>query len=439
VLKFRFDALINALSGLGVLGRDKATATNVGAVRELTDPELEGLYRGNWFARRIVEGPPGDCVRRGFRVTVGEVGNLEEGEPFAAALDDLDLATHLAGAHRWSRLFGGGAVVLGIDDGRDAAMEVDEANITAVRVLGVYSRVELSPGDTETDPSRPWYGLPVWYDVTPLSGYETMRVHASRVLRFDGEPCTPLRRIQRQGWGDCVLQSAWDAIAGYGSCTQGAAHIVHEYEVPVMKVKGLRDLAMSPGGSEKLAQRMTAFSLGKGMAKLAVIDAEGEDFTRSTANVSGLADLWDRFALDLSAAARMPVSKLFGTPPRGLSSDDESGARWYYDEVAAMQAERYRTPIRYVCRLLALAGVVDVDPDDSIDVEFAALDEPSELERADVRLKDAQADKIHFEIGAIDGEDVRTSAYGGARYSSTRSVDTDSPAGGGMNDGDPDA
>lgn len=48
----------------------------------------------------------------------------------------------------------------------------------------------------------------------------------------------------------------------------------------------------------------------------------------------GLADCYQQFIMDISGAAEIPVTKLFGRSPSGLNATGESDLQNYYDMIA---------------------------------------------------------------------------------------------------------
>lgn len=423
----RIDGLANVLSGLGVEGQDKSMSSRPAPHLPLSRVELGDLYESDDVARRIVDAVPADCTRRGWEVQV-DTGD-DVADPFSPLWEDVNLAGAMEEADAWARLYGGAAVILGVDDGTlDATEPVDASRFRGLRFAMAVDRHELMPAAWQMDPALPGFGLPSMYTLSLRDGRmapESMRtIHASRVMRFEGARLPRERRALQDYWGAPVLDAVWTVLQAYSAALQGMAHIAHEYELKVLGVKDLRGMAGTEGGRQKIMERVILFRQGLGIAKLAMIDADGETLSRMSASVAGLADLYDRFAMALAGAADMPMSRLFGQGPSGFAADDVAGARWYYDRVAARQRRQYAPHLRRLAQLYVDGRVVDVPADASITIAFRPLAEPTDKERAETRHTDAQADEIHWRLGAIDEIEVRTSAYSGAGYSSDRRLMT---------------
>jgi phage-related protein (TIGR01555 family) len=80
----RTDAIISAITGMGVIGRDKTSS-------ECYSPDITSaeagmlLWRGLALGAQIVEGPPSDALRQGFEI---HIGDQRAPEPFTPVKPD---------------------------------------------------------------------------------------------------------------------------------------------------------------------------------------------------------------------------------------------------------------------------------------------------------------------------------------------------------------
>lgn len=407
----RLDSIVNAISGLGT-SDDRATATQVDTSRtRLTDAELEALFEFDDMSGRVVSKLPEECIRRGWRVVASTGGD----DPFRAEFERLRLAGQIAEAHQWARLFGGGALVLDIDDGRDVDQPVDMASIRGIRAIEAVDRTEITPEGPVRRPTAYYLAT----DAISFGSGSVARLHPDRVIPLIGRPTSRRRSAMYSGWGVSVLDAVWDALSRFRTVEAGTASLVHEFEFGVMSVKNLASIVAGggAGGSAKLMQRMIALKLGKSIARMIVLDADGEAYQRSTsAAASGLGDVWDRFAASLCAAAEMPATMLFGQPPKGFATDDAAGRTYWYDRVAATQERIYRPIILRICELLVAARAVDLPPDATWKLEFLPLLSPTEDQLWTARLKQLQAYRQLWEIGAADEAEIRDGVLGPAGW-----------------------
>ncbi|NCZ52434.1 MAG: DUF1073 domain-containing protein, partial [Verrucomicrobia bacterium] len=141
----RNDGLANALTGMGMMGRDKSLSTQAQAITFLSQEELEALY-GEWLPRRIVDIYAEQATRRGFKVLFGGEGAAaEEVVGIEQVIEDMYILENFMLSAKNARLYGGAVLLLYIDDGRSADQPVDKKNIRAVEGMEVLDRWQVAP------------------------------------------------------------------------------------------------------------------------------------------------------------------------------------------------------------------------------------------------------------------------------------------------------
>lgn len=418
----RWDDIVNTLSGLGG-EQDKDAANRVGEPYILMDTDLEVLYRFNHYVGRIIDSPPNECTRRGWEIE----SELDE-DPFQTEFAKLDLVQKLADADRWGRLYGGGAIILGIEDGVEPDKPVNPNTIRKIAYARVVDKKELTPLTFFVDFDDPRFGEPDVYQLTPrqaqgIHAGVPVRIHADRVIRFDGVRLPKALELLNNSWGDSVVQRTWNALARLGVGEKAIGILLQELSLAIWKMQGLADVLSGPNGQELFMRRIVAANISKSVCRAMVIDAENEDFGRVSAKLSGAANLYDRLAQSLASAAEMPMTLLFGQSPGGLSTDDKSGRINWYDTMASRQVKAYEPHIRHLVDLMMLAKegptkgkVIEYD------VAFRPLYEPTEEEQSATRKQQAETDHIYIEDQVLDPREVRQSRFSG-QYSLETSLE----------------
>lgn len=430
----RFDSWRNALTGLGG-SRDKLQATHFSEGRRLSIEELEQLYHGEDMASRICEALPQDALRRGFELEVEDEDD-EANAQVQAEMKRLGAKQALFEAAVWSRVYGGACVVMGLDDGRKSWEPLDEEALRSVQWLTVLDRRSLIPATWYSNPltDGPKYGWPSSYRVvnfamisaanagpvgtqarTPTRPASTDQlgdivVHESRVLRFDGALTSIRRRMINEGWADSVIQRVYEVLIQHNIGWQGTAYLLQDASQGVFKIQGLIDM-IAGGEKEALQTRMQLVDMSRSMARSLLIDADKEEFTRSAYSFTGVPDVIDRFMLRLAAAARMPVTVLYGRSPAGLNATGESDIRIWYDAVSAYQSDVLEEKIERLVHLVTIAkdSPVQLDPE-SWSVCFPSLWQPTKKEELEQDLTKAQTDKIYLDSQVVLPEEVALAA-----------------------------
>lgn len=414
------DSFFNLLTGFGT-EKDRVTQNEVGFQAFEDQARLEELYRTDHYAAKIVDSLPNDSVRQGF--VVGEGGE------FDGEIERLGIVQKLCKTDRWARLYGGAALILGIEDGQDPDMPVDPKKVTGISFAYVADRWSLTKIDQQNDPKKPGFGMPERYRVTlrdmsfhggveqtgmgetmvdpgeaeyESSGYGSV-VHVSRMVRMYGVELPTTIRAQQEFWGDSVLHRARKSLSNLSVTENAIGNTLQMFTQAIFRKKGLAAKVRSKKGRDELLSLFSIMNMSQSMLGMMIVDADGEDFERRSTNVTGMAELYDRLAQSAQSAAHQPASRFFGIIPGGLSTNDDAGERWWNDEVKAHQRLVYVPALQYIATLLQIASGGGDDP---VVVEPNPLTQPTEQEKAQTQKTKAETAAILIDRGVVGPEDV---------------------------------
>lgn len=424
----RVNGWVNAFTAVGYdpdranrLAYDFAPGVRQGPAR------LEALYHEDAFAARIVEAVPKHALRRGFTVKTGDpaIETAVQG-----LCDDLGVVARVREAWTWARVFGGGAVLLGADDGTPAEEPLDAAQLRGLRWLASLTAREVWPERWELDPRSPRFGEPVLYRLQRTGGgggVDTSLVHHTRLVRFDGLPTTRQRRAQLMGWGESYLQRAWTILREWNGAHAATETLLQDASQGVLAMKDLMLLiASDPEGI--LKRRLEMMDLARSSARSVLLDADGESFTRTEVSaLGGIANVLDRMSLRLSGASEIPVSILLGQAPAGMDATGEADQEAWRDAVGAEQRTVLLPALTHIVRLLFLSseGPTGGQEPEGWSIVIPQLREPTEEQKADLRLKVAQTDQIYTTMQALTPEEVATSRFKPEGWSMETTIDLD--------------
>jgi hypothetical protein len=127
-----------------------------------------------------------------------------------------------------------------------------------------------------------------------------------------------------------------------------------------------------------------------------------------------------------SATVEIPLSILFGQAPSGLSTDDESGKRTFYDSIATKQRRSMAKHLRFLllCLLTARTGPTKGRVPAKHGFEFLPLEEPNDEQKANTRLTNATAREKDVQNNVISEEEARTELQNDRRVPYTLSDET---------------
>jgi phage-related protein (TIGR01555 family) len=421
---FRNDgALVNVLTGMGVSTKDKTVATQIGSKPILVESELEALYT-HGIPRRYVDAISDEILRHQTTIKLGG-DQQENANDLISAFEEYLKGTQFQRAFsevvKLQRLYGGAGLVLLIDDGLEPEEPVDPARIRAVRGYVPLSRHELIPEDFSiTDYSKPsHYRITTSQRMTPdqQGSYVNVRIHSSRVARFDGLYLPWNVRVRNTGWGLPVLQLIWEAFKRYESALAGLESMTTDSDLFVHKIPGLFNRIAS-GNESDLRKRLEANNLSRSVYGGMVVDVE-EELQFLNRALSNIASATDPFVSDLQAATGWPASILMGESPGGLGKEGRYEERVWASIVEQWQEVYCRTAVTEVFQyiLASREGPTRGRPPANWSVEFPSVFTETNKEKADLRLTVAQVDAQYINLGVLNPIEVREARFGGTEYS----------------------
>lgn len=402
--KENLDGWANVLTNLGNQ-KDAVQRTKFNNLGRLQEEVLEGLYRTDGLARRIIDIPVDDSLRSWIKAD----------DTLLKEHKRINLKGTLIDAAKWSRLYGGAIIVLFVDDGKEFHEPLNKDGIRQVLQLRVYEKKKLSfvGTDVDTDPFSTNFGLPEFLTVFPDYG-TSFKVHHTRFFRFDGLSLPSDERQRNNGWGESVLHPIYESLKSYGITMQSSANIVRDFVQVVIGIKGLTEM-LRQGQDDLIARRASIIDLTRSVSNTIFTDADGETYSKQASSVAGLGDLWDRFSQQICAVTGIPVTKLFGQSPGGFNSTGESDIRQYYDTVDAYRRDDLEPFINWINDILMCQRNTKEKIKD-LAWNWPPLWQPTESEQADLKLKLAQSDLIYIDRNAVDAEYLFHLRYGQDSY-----------------------
>lgn len=405
----RLDSWVNEVTGYGTT-RDKSTYGYVLPSRLLTDEELSSLYHGDDMAARMIDVVPQEMLREGFSVATGLP---EIDASIADKMSDLDARGKLIDGETWGRAFGGGAVLIGADDGRDASLPLIPERAKDISYLYAMDRRLLWPMDFYEDQGNPKLGKPMTYQVTTYGGRSTSTslVHESRLVIFGGAKTGIREKMQLYSWDMSVLQRAYDVLRSFNTGWKSVETLLTDGNQAIFKMTGLAEIIRA-GGQDLLRARMTVMDLYRSVMRALVIDADGkESFERHSASFASVPETLDKFMLRLAAAVQIPVTILMGQSPAGMNATGDSDFRWFYDRIRAQQTSSLAPKIRRIVDVFLRTKMgqqlLKSKKLAQLNVNFPALWTETPLVQAQRELAIAQRDAVYVrDIQALTPEEV---------------------------------
>lgn len=416
----RNDSWQNVMSGMGITGRDRKEATSFAAEARVAETVCRNLFTYSGLAQTIAQLPTYDALRQWFTVD-GDVENLVQNK-----MKILGAKYQLLRARVWARVYGGALVVMLIDDGGLLTDPLDWKNIKNIEGLKVFHRYRTARQTYYLDPSKANYWETETYFVNPPRG-TGFSVHESRCLVFDGVDVPPEIRVGNVMWGDSVYQAIFQRLRGLGESYNNIEHIIGEFLLMVTKIKGLSQ-KIAEGKEAEVIKRAMTINMTRHLQNSYMLDADGEDATRISANTAGLRDLVETLMMGVSADCRIPVRRLFGSPiAGGMNNSGENEVRDYYDFVDAFEREQgILAPLEKLVKVIMLCKDGDFKGQEleGWKINFPPLwEEPLSVQIANKKLQ-AEVDEKYLSIGDDYGMVLSRDEVRRSRFANGHSFDT---------------
>lgn len=277
------------------------------------------LYKTYGILGKIIDIPVDDAYKQGgFTLEADSIDEKDIKELENALIENQDIEK-LKIARRWSRLFGGGALI---------AITGEDLK-TALNEKSLYNKpLEFMPVDR-------WqlaYSLPnvqmrggFW----SLTQYESREfdtnavIHPSRVFILHGKSSPYLVSQQVQGWGLSVFEQIFQDMSTFFKSRNALFELIDEAKTDVLKLSTLQT-ALSNDTSMNALQRMVDYiSRAKNYKSMITLSNE-DDYDQKQISFGGLAEILKEIRIMIAGSANMPVNKIWGEGVTGFGSGEDS-------------------------------------------------------------------------------------------------------------------
>lgn len=419
--KSAMDAWRNIMTGLGTK-KDKSTYAEIDVWRSLGESVQESLYARDEAAKKCAVLIPNEAVREGISWNMDETKRHEEIMKFLdREFDRLDVFQALKSAWVQANVHGGACVLMVVDDGaRSLASALKPEKVKSVKALRVFNRYELEVWPTEiiTDFGSEYYGQPkyYYYNTSVGDGTDTklqVKIHHSRLLRFDGVELPRKLYIDNGYWHDSIYTGLYTALKNYGTVHDALSTMVYDFQTPLYKIEGLSQ-ALSEDDNETIVKRVQIANLTKSVSRALVLDKE-DDFENTSVQVSGLSELVELTIQRLVVGMQVPKTIFLGVSPSGLSGTGYSEMVAFFDNVKGQQQTKLRKPIERITELLFAEDGSEEKPE-GLTFIFNPLFQLDRETEQKARLLQSQIDEKYITKGVLSREEVTQSRFGHGRY-----------------------
>lgn len=368
-MKLFRDGWKNVLTG--ILSKKDKRAVYSFSSNYLTDTEKWNIYIHDKMLSKIIDLIPNTALKKPIEIKT----DYNNPQQIHDILDNLELHKNLATIWKYSRLLGGGVIILNIQDGRLMSEPVNYSKISSISVARVVTK-------------EYFYMKKEDYDY--LYSYNQTKIHKDRCLIIDGEVCNEEYRWNNNGWGANITDSIIKEIYYYHLCHEVPSILLTDFSKPIYKLK---DLNMKMVHNEQdVIQKMQLLEYISSSLNAVVLDSE-DDYQRVEVTSNGLDKLLYQIERKLCALTNIPHTLLLNEAPEGALSRTKSQQQEdFYDFVENQRNINLTGPIKHLFKLIKAMLKINY-----LDFEFANLFLLDKKEEAEIKKIKAEASKIRIE------------------------------------------
>jgi phage-related protein (TIGR01555 family) len=359
------------------------------------------MYKTHGIIQTAIDVPVMDAMRGGLDLHSEELDAHDLGD-MMDFIEENDIIQNITEAKIWSRLYGGGALIL--DDGTDPESEFNPERVKQLKLYPA-NRWELMTKWNPNDPMMSSGEIKPWmYSAARQDDYFVfygIRIHRSRVLTFTGKCAPYVVKWQLQGWGMSELERMVEDFNKYLKTNNVLYEILEEAKIDVYMLSGLRDQLVSDVGTANTTARIQLMNQTKNFQKAIILDKE-DVFDQKQLTFAGLAEVMKENRIGIASALRMPLSKIFGLSATGFNSGEDDIEN-YNAMVESEIRMPLKKPIRMILNLIArLKYGYDVD----IDFSFKPLRVIGAVEEEVIRTSKQNRYQALYDRGLMDSKEM---------------------------------
>lgn len=390
----------NSATGLGKKGIDKSAHTVVAPYTPADLVSLATMKVKDGIAAFIVDGFPTASLMNDPKI-IGD----EDGDAYReASKKGLFKAVKKAGSAL--RLTGGSLVVTEYESDRKVEEFAKEApKSSKVKGYRVYSagKVDLQSSDFDKGSDEPRC-----FRVKVIGG-NTVDVHPSRCTVFKGPelPDVIENCIREQFFGVSELRLIEQDLRDLASISGAVVNMIQETGTLLLRLNNLSLLLSKPdNGIEDIHKIISAMKLCMNSMR-ATFAGPKDSYDMINHNFAGIAELWTKKQMDVSAKSRIPMSILFGQSATGLAQTNEGDIKSWCSSVGSWRQEYLYVP---TCRLISDFCSRNFSKDFS-EFSWGAIDEMTLKQTLEALDLQSQTLERYMNRGVLGPDEVRTSVF----------------------------
>ncbi len=248
------------------------------------------------------------------------------------------------------------------------------------------------------DPTAPdFYAPSRWF----MLGQE---VHATRLITVVTREMPDILKPAFNFGGISLSQLAEPYVDNWLRTQRNVSNLIDKFSITALKTN-MGQMLMDNEAGDDVVSRAQLFTAFRNNFGLFLMDNELEDLLQLNTPLGGLHELQAQAQEAQCSAVHIPAVVLLGVAPSGFGNVAEGEVKTFKDRILAEANAFWLYPLQVILKVAQLSLFGEIDP--AITVRFKPIYQMTELERASIRLQDAQAASAYVAAGVIDPSEER--------------------------------
>lgn len=359
------------------------------------------LLAQNWLILKACTVPARDAVRNGYKITVNDGAKVDPKK--LIALRDMDKEFDINGQMREyitkGRIFGIRIMKYNVDGiDYEKPFNIDGVTKGAYKGMTQIDPYWITPEldiMSASNPGDPNFYKPTYWRVNG------QRIHHTHLITYVPNPVADILKPTYIFGGPSLPQLIFTRVYAAEKCANESPLLLLTKRTDVLKC----DMQAALADQALFESRLEYYTALRDNFGVKTINSE-EDIVRLDTNLTNVDDtIMTQYQL-VAAIGNMPATKLIETTPKGFSSSGEYEEASYHEYLESTQTNDLN-PVLDRHHMLCIKSRISPDAPFSVSAEWEPLDAMTADEKAEVRKKTADADKVYIDANAIDGRDLR--------------------------------
>lgn len=348
----------------------------------------------NWLIDKCCSMPARDAIRQGYTLS-------DEMEVLRKTDKRYNVMGHIREMVHHGRIYGGRVILFRVattnpKEYYEAPFNIDGVGKGAYIGMSQIDPNWMTPELTEADlddPSSEGFYVPTYWRV------KDRLIHKSHLHIFIPNPVPDYLKPTFRYLGIPTTQLIMERVYASERSANEAPQLLMTKRLTSLQVSTAA--LANKGTLEKNIQEWMKLRDNYGV-KVNGPDESIQQFDTALADVDTV--LMSQYQL-VAAAANVPATKLLGTQPKGFAGTGEYERAVYREFLESIQTNDISPLLERHYELVARS--LGLEFNEPVNVQWAPLDSPSNLDWATLEKVKAERDSILIQTGAIDSEDVR--------------------------------